>query len=302
MRRPSFRGVAKGVVERALAPVAWRARRKQARRGGAVILAYHNVVEREHAGRGDRSLHLPLDDFLEQIDRLALTHDIVPLTTLTSGPASGGRPRAAVTFDDAYRGTLRLAMPALAARGIPTTLFVPPGLLGGRGFWWDLLAVGGSGLPPATRERALGADAGRPHVPEGIAAPAPDYEPGTVAEVLEALALPGMEGGSHTWSHANLTALSDRDLRDELERSRAWVTDHLGGAAADHLSFPYGLWDERVGRAAKAAGYRFLYRVEGGAALPEGGSFPAVLPRVNLPAGVSLRGFDLRLAGLFGEG
>lgn len=305
-----MRALAKALAERALAPAAARARRGQARRGAGVILAYHNVVEPGGAGAGDRSLHLALDAFVAQMERLARTHRVVPLRELVEPSRPLERPRAAVTFDDAYRGALRLALPALAERGLPATVFVPPGLLGGAGFWWDLLAdADGGGLPPAVRERALGAERGRPAL-DGAAAAAPsrDHEPATAEELARALALPGMEAASHTWSHPNLTALDDADLMGELERPRAWLRAHAPGAAVDHLSFPYGLWDERVARAAAEAGYRYLYRVEGGVAEPRDarrsadGSAddctPAVLPRVNIPAGVTVRGFDLRAAGV----
>lgn len=38
-------------------------------------------------------------------------------------------PRVAVTFDDGYRDTLTTAAPLLVARGLPFTVFVPPGHL-----------------------------------------------------------------------------------------------------------------------------------------------------------------------------
>ena len=299
--RRSPRTLLKAAAERALSIPAARARRTQAQRGAAVILAYHNVVEPASVGRGDVSLHLAIGDFLEQMERLGRTHRIVPLRELVGGPEPGSRPRAAVTFDDAYRGALRLALPALAEAAIPCTVFVPPGLLGRRGFWWDLLSRSDGGLPDDVRERVLSRERGRPEVAtaelrRGLG---PDLEVGTLDELREAVALPGVDAASHTWSHPNLTALSDAELAEELGRSRAWLREELTDAAADHLSFPYGLWDERVVAAARDAGYRFLYRVDGGIAdvLPSEEQ-PIVLPRVNIPAGVSARGFDLRAAGL----
>lgn len=46
------------------------------------------------------------------------------------GPAASGAPAAAFTFDDGYRDTLTVAAPLLASRGIPFSVFVPPGHVG----------------------------------------------------------------------------------------------------------------------------------------------------------------------------
>ncbi|HSH46168.1 MAG TPA: hypothetical protein VK966_09945, partial [Longimicrobiales bacterium] len=99
-----------------------------ARRGArdsVAVLAYHNVVEPEFAGRGDASLHLPLDRFVAQVEWIAATHDVVPLDSVAF-PRNGqarGRPRAVITFDDAYRGAVRYALPELERRGLPATVF-----------------------------------------------------------------------------------------------------------------------------------------------------------------------------------
>src|SRR5690606_40922240 len=85
-------------------------------------------VPPEDAGQGDTSLHLPLPRFIQQIERVARTHEIVDLETTLSGP--GHRPRAVLTFDDAYRGAVTLALPELRKRGLPATVFVAPALLG----------------------------------------------------------------------------------------------------------------------------------------------------------------------------
>lgn len=301
MSSATLRGFLKSAAERALGPAAEQARRRQGRRGSAVILAYHNVVEAGEAPAGDLSLHIPADAFLDQMERLARTHEIVPLRELvtTSGGATA-RPRAAVTFDDAYRGAVRIALPLLAEQGIPATVFVPPALLGTDAFWWDALARAG-GLEEGARRRALTIDRGRPQVGEKPVI-GTDLRPATAEELLIALQLPGIEAAAHSWSHPNLTRLADAELRDELERPRAWLRDHAPAPVLDHLSFPYGLWDERVLRAAADAGFRFVYRVEGGVASVGSGRSAdaaiAVLPRVNVPAGLSGRGFELRAAGL----
>jgi len=290
-----LRSLLRSIAEIALMPVSRAALRSQARSGGVAILAYHNVVAAGSGRWGDQSLHLPLDSFLRQIDRLQRTHRVVPLLELRGGHGSGA-PRAAITFDDAYRGSLRLALPELASRGLPVTVFVPPGQLGAPGFWWDLQA-GADGLSPDVRRNALEREAGRPSVTGEV--PHPDLRPATAQELDEAASLPGVTLASHTWSHPNLTALPAEDLDDELRRPREWLLARFPQRAlGEHLSFPYGLWNQRVVEAAEKAGYRYLYRVDGGVApaLPSGA--PHLVPRINVPSGVGHRGFDLLKAGL----
>src|SRR5205814_620045 len=102
-------------------------------------------------------------------------------------------------------------------------------------------------------------------------------------------------------SHPNLTALDDAELRAELTRPREWLREtYPERAAPDHLAFPYGLWNDRVAAAALALGYEHLYRVEGGVArTPPPGQAP--LSRINVPAGLSGNGFELRVAGVIGS-
>jgi peptidoglycan/xylan/chitin deacetylase (PgdA/CDA1 family) len=300
------RAVARRAVERVLLPLAPAARRRRARRGDAAILSYHNVCPDGAEPSGDSSLHLPLRAFLDQVERLTRSHRVVALDDLMEGRC-GAEPQslAAITFDDAYRGALMLALPALAERGLPATVFVAPGLLGARAFWWDELAApGGAGLDPAVRARVLdreegrAADGGR----AGTRLLRPDQGPVDEAGLDRAAGLPGVTLASHSWTHPNLTALPPGDLDAELARPRAWLEARFPTASrSDHLSFPYGLWDGRVADAARAAGYRHLYRVEGGlASIAE--PKPLAWPRINVPAGVSGAGFELRAAGIVGSG
>lgn len=70
---------------------------------------------------------------------------------------------------------------------------------------------------------------------------------------LERLADAGWEIGSHTVRHPKLPELSDEELEAELRDSRAGLAARLGGC--DTIAYPYGEADDRVARAASAAGY-----------------------------------------------
>src|SRR5258706_1630228 len=134
---------------------------RRLRAGRTLILAYHNIIHDEPNAGADRSLHLTQERFAEHIAALRHTHDLVSLEDALASPGSG-RPRAAITFDDAYAGAVQLGVDVLAEARVPATMFVAPGRLGGQDFWWDAVAgPQGPGPSPAFRDRGLAALEGR---------------------------------------------------------------------------------------------------------------------------------------------
>jgi peptidoglycan/xylan/chitin deacetylase (PgdA/CDA1 family) len=269
-----------------------------------LVLAYHNIVPSGAAVRGDRSLHLAEDDFARQLDALRRTHQVVPLTALLE-PHDGRRPRVVITLDDAYHGAVTAGVAALARRGLPATIFVAPGLLDGATFWWDECADPVLGLAPDIRARALdelqGAGTRVRAALGGTAAELPPHQGAASQAELEAAAsVPGITLGSHTWSHPNLSTLGAGELRDELGPSLTWLREEFPDATVPWLSYPYGIHSAEVERAAAEAGYVGALRIDGGW-LPKRSSGEAdrfVVPRLNVPAGISLRGFRLRVEGV----
>ncbi|GEM_PF-282049 len=278
------------------------------RRGQTLVLAYHNVVPDDAPPAGDRSLHLRRTGFARQLDLLTDCCDVVPLATALGPSPAGGRPRVAITFDDAYRGALTLAASELAARRLPATMFVPPGLLGADAFWWDVLA-GTHGLAPEVRDRALGTHRGdgdaivasairEGQVPRDRSIPA-THRPGTEAELASWASTPGLTVGSHTWRHPNLTRIPAETLARELVDPLAWLGQRVPGSMLPWITYPYGLCSATVASAARQAGYEGALLVSGGW-ISRRGADPFRVPRLNVPASLSLRGFRLRLAGLVG--
>jgi peptidoglycan/xylan/chitin deacetylase (PgdA/CDA1 family) len=295
-------------------------------RNGAVILAWHNVVPAGERARGDGSLHLPQAAFAAQLDALVRTHRVLPLNELLAPGETG--PRAAITFDDGYRGAVSAGVEELSRRGLPATFFVVSGAAAGERFWWDVLA-GDCGLSATVRAQALGRFGGRgvdilksassaraAAVTQSAMAPAPctggspvsvlDAEDDAGAlpwhataagdhELRAAAAVPGITLGSHTASHPDLSALEGDELRAELRDSIASLRSRFP-SVIPWISYPYGRTSPAVAAAAREAGYEGGLRVEGGAV--RAGADPFALPRVNVPAGVSADGFALRARGV----
>jgi peptidoglycan/xylan/chitin deacetylase (PgdA/CDA1 family) len=287
------------------------------RRGRALVLAYHNIVPRGESPAGDSSLHLPQGGFARQLDILADACEVVPLASVLAGgdgSFAGGaegrgdaRPRVAITFDDAYEGALTAGVEELKARGLPATVFVSPGLLGGRTFWWDATAAGAD---PAWRREALSTSYGHPELVRarrlasgGSWNEMPAHaRSASAASVRACAALPGMSLGAHGWLHLNFGAAPSDALTEELTAPLPWLHETCPGTMAPSfpLAYPYGIVTDEVASAAAEEGYAHGLRVSGGWLPRRSVGRSLSLPRLNVPAGLSLDGFRLRLSGLLG--
>ncbi|HOE67291.1 MAG TPA: polysaccharide deacetylase family protein [Candidatus Hydrogenedentes bacterium] len=87
---------------------------------GSRILTYHSVGRRNH------EMNVAPEMFRRQMEWLA---EHVPLLSLAD--AAKGEHGVALTFDDGYRDNLTEAAPVLREYGIPATIFVVAGRLGG---------------------------------------------------------------------------------------------------------------------------------------------------------------------------
>ena len=184
-------------------------------------------------------------------------------------------------------------------------MFVPTGLLGGEGFWWDLLAVDGEPLEPAVRDHVLEQLQG-----DGSRAVAWAREQGHPIADLPGHALPltenelldleseGLTLGAHTVSHANLPVLAESEVRNELLESRRWLEQRTS-RYVDWLAYPYGQYDDRVARVAGEV-FEGALRVDGGLIVRSKPTPPHRVPRINVPRGLTPDGLLLRLSGLIG--
>ena len=272
------------------------------RRRGAAIFAFHNVVADDGVPeRCDRSLHVQLSEVQDYISVIADGHTVVPLVEIADRVR---RHRtvdglAAITFDDAYRGVVRHALPVLKRRGLPATLFVVSGAAAAPApFWWDVLGTNG-GLPENVRTAALhGLHGDRELVlaqhAKGESALPPDLFPADWQEI-RAAARQGVSIGSHTALHRNLASIGPEEALVELERSHAELGAALG-ARPSEVSYPYGLHNDSVLEAARRAGYDAGVTLKFDLARRD--SDPLAMPRINVPAGISTSALACWAAGL----
>lgn len=139
---------------------------------------------------------------------------------LNAGEAKG---LVGLTFDDGYEDFLDAAVPTLEKFGFSATVFVVAGMLGSEDAWDHH-----GGIRP--RLRLLGAEG--------------------VREVSER----GMEVGSHTITHLQLSGLDSETLTREVGDSRQILSEILN-APVEGFAYPYGALDGPAVRAARKAGY-----------------------------------------------
>jgi peptidoglycan/xylan/chitin deacetylase (PgdA/CDA1 family) len=111
-----------------------------------------------------------------------------------------------------------------------------------------------------------------------------------LAEIAEA----GIEIGAHSHEHPEFDRLSDDKLRDELDGPRRMIEDKLGFAVPG-LAYPFGLWNARVRRAAREAGYAYAYAV--GDVRAASGSDVFTLPRLTVERTTTMERFGAMVNG-----
>jgi peptidoglycan/xylan/chitin deacetylase (PgdA/CDA1 family) len=149
-----------------------------------------------------------------------------PLRADVTVPDLAGARFASVTFDDAYQNVLENALPELAKRAIPATLFI---------------VSDGLGRNPGWEDHSDNTD--------------PDmHDPIVTEEQLRSLSPDLIQVGSHTHTHPLLTRISEVQARSELALSRTRL-QAIVGRDVKLFSFPYGAYNDDLISWCREAGY-----------------------------------------------
>jgi peptidoglycan/xylan/chitin deacetylase (PgdA/CDA1 family) len=282
-------------------PMGWMTQRRV--QGKRLILAYHGIIPDGEPPAGEPALFIAQRDFAMQLDVLMAEADVVGLDRIDE--PDDGRPRVAITIDDAYRGAVNAGVRELAMRELPATIFVAPGRLNNHVFWWDALLYGSGKLDDKLRNHALHKLGGQDERVRAWAAragiPARDQLPAyaqsaTADELATALRHHGITLGSHTWSHPNLASLGILEVATEVGRSREWLRAEFGERVIDWLAYPYGLESPQTRAAVADASYAGALCIGGGwHRAAEVSQFAR--PRFSIGAGLTVAGLRLRLQG-----
>lgn len=193
------------------------------------VLLYHRIAPRPQ--RDPFGNFVSVAHFESHLRWLrARGYHSVPLPVLEgvlNGDSDSTLPRrpVAITFDDGYADNYEHAWPVLKRHGFHATVFVVSGAIGRDSAFDDA-------YPPS---------------------------PMLSARQIREMCRDGVTVGSHTCSHPQtLVALSDRDLAEELTRSRHEL-ERVAGQPVTMFAYPHSKHDARVEDAVAAAGYRIAF-------------------------------------------
>lgn len=227
---------------------------------GVRILMYHRVMDLP----GDR-LSVKPAEFARQMDYLrARGYRVIPLSEL---PLSLGSsvPAVVLTFDDGYRDFYENAFPILKERRLPATIFVITGLIEGK-----IQLSRYRKNPQSARPLSW--------------------------EMLRELKRGGVEIGSHSLTHRELTGLSRSEAEREIEESARLIREKTG-VNPEWFSYPRGKFNPELIELARPAGYRGAVTVRPGSNYSSRGLFS--LKRTEISREDSRRDFALKLNGAY---
>lgn len=298
---------ARSFVLHALARVLVLLLRSSGRRAG-VALMYHGLAER--AGDPSRELVPPhaIARFEAHVLHLRAAYRLVRAEELVEAVLERRRWQrfpVAITFDDDLGSHVRLAAPLLRRLGAPATFFLCGASLDKpHAFWWERLQHAfDEGVPLPVEGQGIHEIAGRvesmsveerDRVEEWLVARTEDMPENVglrledVSELVDAL----LDLGFHTLRHHRLTGLDDAALRRALTEGRREL-ERVAGKPLAAIAYPHGRADERVARAAQAAGFHLGFSGRNEPVVPF--SDPLLLGRVEATFGSDVR-FTVQLA------
>ncbi len=111
-------------------------------------------------------------------------------------------------------------------------------------------------------------------------------EKGLTEEMIQEMITAGMEIGSHTVSHPDLTKLTASKLKQELEESKR-VLSEITGTSVHTLAYPSGRFNKRVMSAARETGYLAAVTTQYGPATSQQNIYSLKRIRINKSDGVN---------------
>src|SRR5437588_3496910 len=208
-------------------------------RDRTIFLCYHSVTKWPQLIPHEFKLHTSASLFTKHLDYLQRHYRVIPLGEYLEARRDARRlPNytAVLTFDDGTRNFLTVVAPILRERRLPATAFVIT-------------------KSTSDREDSLFADEW---------SPIDDHLHLSWSEIRALAAPPGIEIGSHSHTHPDLTVVTRDEALAELRDSLAAIVEHIGNARPA-LAYPHGRASADVREMAASLGYSCAFTGELGA-------------------------------------
>ena len=223
---------------------------------------YHQIDVPPPRGAALRGLVVSPISFARQMALLRILgyrglsmHDLEPyLQGAQHGKVVG------LTFDDGYQNNLHNALPALLKNGFTATCYAVSNAIGGTNSWDQHLGI--------------------------------IQKPLMTLENWRSWLDNGMEVGSHTRHHTDLTKVSPIEALEEIRGSKAELQDKLG-CEVRHFCYPYGWYDPDHQNMARNSGYLTATTTQRGRV--EIGDDPFTLKRIMVARATNLGLFAAKI-------
>ncbi len=263
---------------------------------GLRVLVYHGICDNQPWRFNSRYLsEVQFEEHLKLISRL---YHAVSLQDVLTGNLSVDKLNVLLTFDDGLKNNFSHAFPLLKRYKIPAVFFVTGMASSPQPFLFNDIAdiapaltsveilaegelfrpekvflnerfVNTKGVQLAHHYQNASAMA-RAYITQTLLDITPEtelhkhrlyYELMNEAELKEISDHPDYEIGAHGFHHTDLSALSEKELEDELKRSMEYLKRVLG-KDIESIAFPYGNYNQAVIDACEKQGFRYLFRTE----------------------------------------
>lgn len=228
------------------------------------ILMYHSLSCSSNARF--KQFAVPPTRFAEQIAYL-YDHKYTPITVTQLMQARSQNENAlperpvVLTFDDGLADFLT-ALPVLQRYHFPATLYIATAFIGGTSCWLE-------------RERE-------------------SWRPMLTWQQVSEVSASGIECGAHTHSHPQLDTLTVARAKEEIERSKKLLEDHLGQEVLS-FAYPFGYFTTRIRQLVREAGFHSSCAVRHAMSVENDNPFS--LARLMVSGGMNQEEFAALLTG-----
>jgi peptidoglycan/xylan/chitin deacetylase (PgdA/CDA1 family) len=228
------------------------------------ILMYHSLSCSSNARF--KQFAVPPTRFAEQIAYL-YDHKYTPITVTQLMQARSQNENAlperpvVLTFDDGLADFLT-ALPVLQRYHFPATLYIATAFIGGTSRWLE-------------RERE-------------------SWRPMLTWQQVSEVSASGIECGAHTHSHPQLDTLTVARAKEEIERSKKLLEDHLGQEVLS-FAYPFGYFTTRIRQLVREAGFHSSCAVRHAMSVENDNPFS--LARLMVSGGMNQEEFAALLTG-----
>lgn len=273
----------------------WWAKRQLRRRGAAVVLTFHRVLNDADMLR---TCSLPCIVVREQTFAKLAAHVTREYRAAdlrqARGGAAGGKLALSFTFDDGWKDTYLNAMPIASRYRIPLTVFICSGLIGRDSpFWPEQIAAAMRSASPRIADEEIERvietlkmqnSAKRGKLITELSATHPHIERNNSdrtlswIDVLEMDAA-GIKFGCHTHTHQILTAVPLDTARLEIREGRRAIEAVLH-KSCEHFAYPNGNSSHQIQQVLTEEGFTAAFTTEIGGWTHD--TDMLAIPRVNI--------------------